>query len=249
MHIFAQAFWLPKAGNSIEEYEDAFWPELKIDQCAEAFKFAVADGATTTSFSGLWARMLVRAYCEGQLAQTKLSKFLPDLQKEWFEQIGKKPLPWYAEEQLRRGAFSSLIGLTLKEFIFNEKQRYKWEAMAIGDSCLFQVRGGRLIHPFPLVRSEEFNNRPYLLSSNPSSNNHLKENVVRRKGAWESGDEFYLMTDALACWFLKSIEENDNPRELLRDIVTSDQFADLITELRKSRVIGNDDVTLLRIDT
>jgi hypothetical protein len=70
MHILAQAFWLPKAGNNIDEYEDAFWPRRQIDASAEAFSFAVADGATETSFSKLWAEMLVRALrCSREVTQ------------------------------------------------------------------------------------------------------------------------------------------------------------------------------------
>src|SRR5712664_4061192 len=108
MHVVAQAFWLPKAGNTLEEYEDAYWPERPVDQKTDAFSFAVADGATETSFSDVWAKMLVRAYCQRQLSDKKLSKSLPRLQSTWLKLVSGKPLPWYAEEKLRSGAFSSL---------------------------------------------------------------------------------------------------------------------------------------------
>src|SRR5215470_18933692 len=127
MHILSQAFWLPKAGNSKEEYEDAFWPEQQIDLGTEAFSFAVADGATETSFSGLWAKMLVRAYCSGKLADKKLFKSLPNLQRRWLEHVNKTPLPWYAEEKLRSGAFSAIVGLTIRHVASHNGELARWE--------------------------------------------------------------------------------------------------------------------------
>jgi hypothetical protein len=83
MHVLAQPFWLHKIGNAPEEYEDALWPEQLTDTEGKLFRFAVADGATETSFSGMWADILVRAYGQGQLNARNLLKSLPSLQKEW----------------------------------------------------------------------------------------------------------------------------------------------------------------------
>jgi hypothetical protein len=251
MHILAQAFWLPKAGNSKEEYEDAFWPERQIDQSAEAFSFAVADGATETSFSGLWAKMLVRAYCRGKLAERKLFKSLPALQKRWLECVSKPPLPWFAEEKLRSGAFSSIVGLTIRHDTSRNGELARWKALAIGDSCLFQVRGNKLITSFPYTDSGQFNSRPSLLSSNPIYNDGILNSGMQKSGSLDEGDTFYLMTDALACWFLRAVELNQKPWEILRDFATSDEmasFSDWIANLRKAHLIRNDDVTLLRVE-
>src|SRR5262245_58112070 len=111
MRVSAQALWLPKAGNTPEEYEDACWPqEPVIDREAARFRCAIADGATETSFSGLWANQLVREYCR----QTSVKQFvgsLPRLRQEWQWQVSAKPLPWYAEEKARSGAFAAFLGL------------------------------------------------------------------------------------------------------------------------------------------
>lgn len=247
MHVMAQAFFLPKAGNTTSEYEDAYWPQKTIDRSAETFSFAIADGATEASFSGLWATMLVRAFCKGWLTDTRLDASLTVLQKKWFQKVSKKPLPWYAEEKMRSGAFSSLLGLTLIKHKLNVIHKGRWQAMAIGDSCLFQVRQRRIIKPFPYVESKQFNNNPLLLSSNPVRNMDVKANIVWQKGIWMIGDEFYLMTDALACWLLQTLEDNDSPVELLRDIGDNKQFSEIISELRESKRIRNDDVTFFRI--
>ena len=99
MHVLSHAFWVSKAGNTVDEYEDAFWPKRPIDCNAEGFSCAVADGATETSFSGIWANILVRTYCKGHLKESVFLKSLPKLQKTWRNLVGNKPLPWYAEEK------------------------------------------------------------------------------------------------------------------------------------------------------
>src|SRR5579862_2824599 len=107
-----QVFWMPKEGNTLAEYEDAFWPREK--QIGDTFplRLAVADGATETSFSGLWARLLVAAYGRGRLAEGNLQSALDQIRHVWRRAVGQKPLPWYAEEKLRSGAYASLLGLT-----------------------------------------------------------------------------------------------------------------------------------------
>src|SRR4051812_45209913 len=115
MHASIRAFWLPKVGNSPSEYEDAFWPRKPFDANSTHIRLAVGDGATEASFSKLWARQLVRAYGNGVLTPDSISGGLAGLQTLWGRLVGREPLPWYAEEKLRDGAFSSLVGLTIED--------------------------------------------------------------------------------------------------------------------------------------
>jgi hypothetical protein len=248
MHLRAQPFWLPKAGNPVEDYEDAFWPRQTIDREVARSSFAVADGATETSFAGIWAEMLARAWCRGQLSRRRIPSSLPDLQRAWLSRVRSGPLPWYAEEKLRSGAFSSLLGLTLGNGV--EEGAGTWHALAVGDSCLVQVRAGRLLSAFPLTSAEEFHSRPVLLSSNPAGNRNMGEHVLCVNGTWEGGDRFYLMTDALACWFLRSVELDQDPCVILDELARGeeiDPFAALMAELRASGSMRNDDLTLLAV--
>jgi hypothetical protein len=246
MQLSLRIFWLPKRGNTSEEYEDAFWPAEPVNVDSERFCFAVADGATESSFAGPWARLLVRAYCRDQLSEKKIRKQLPRLQREWYSSIESASLPWYAEEKLTQGAFATMVGLTLNDW---RTKGLAWDSTAIGDSCLFQVRDGEIITSFPLARSEEFNNRPMLMSSN--SNNWSEElaHVARARGVWEPADEFYLMTDAVACWFLRSVENGERPSAVLDRLNEKPDFEGWIESLRESGSIRNDDVTVLRISS
>ena len=116
MHVMARALWAPKAGNRSDEYEDAFWPQRTINRTVNrsgSFRFAVADGATETSFAGLWARRLVRAYGSGCFAGRNWQNQLRREQAAWYAEVLQKPLPWYAEEKVHSGAFAALLGLEL----------------------------------------------------------------------------------------------------------------------------------------
>lgn len=246
MQVSAYPYSVQKAGNRVEEYEDAYWPLDPVDACGTSFSFAVADGATEASYSKVWARLLVEAYCKGQMQEPGLSETLLNLQTMWTESVGAQPLPWYAEEKIRDGAFSSLLGLTIQEGESSGLASGVWEAIAVGDSCLFQVRDDELISRFPLNHSEQFNSRPALLSSNPTSNERLPEFVFNTRGEWHVGDVFYLMTDALACWFLKAVEDGGKPWKIKR--APQGDFEIWISKLRKEGVIRNDDVTMYRVE-
>ena len=66
MRLFYEAMWIQKAGSPEEEYEDAFWPRRSVSgESRQKETFAIADGATESSFSGVWAKQLVRRILSG----------------------------------------------------------------------------------------------------------------------------------------------------------------------------------------
>lgn len=244
MWVRARAVWVSKAGNSRGEYEDAFWPERACRE-ARIFRAAVADGATETSFSGLWSRLLVKAYARGRLSTRRWEYSLAPLQQQWQSEVARVPLPWYAEEKVRQGAFSSLLGLTLDS---RAHDHIHWRALAIGDSCLFHVRSGRMLTSFPLTNSAEFDSRPSLLSTNSRWNASVPSEATQRRGVAQPGDSFCLLTDALACWFLAENEVGGCPWiELATNSVSLERFENWVGSLRAHGRLRNDDVTALTI--
>ena len=236
MRIRCNAFWLQKAGNSEDEYEDAFAPGYPAEGDWEEFRCAVADGATETSFSGLWAQILADAFVEQRLTRLQ-SEYLAPLSSQWHTAIeartAHKPLPWYAVEKLEKGAFSSLMGLC----IYGDGN---WRALCVGDSCLFHVRPKQAIRAFPYHTPDEFNNHPALLSTDTGAVFEART----ARGKWRDGDYFLLMTDALAHFFLS--------QRKLRGMLAADSlnqagFAAMIEAARSDRICRNDDVTLVKI--
>jgi len=249
VQVVAKAFWLPKAGNTEAEYEDAFLPRHPEQRRLRSFRCAVADGATETSFSGMWAKQLVRAFCSCTPDALILTA-LPALQQRWLTTVQRRPLPWYAEEKVRSGAFAALLGLVLVDST-EPGGPGQWRATALGDSCLVHMRNETILARFPVQDAASFTNQPHLLSSNPSYNERAAKHLVTTGDGWCSGDTFYLMTDALAHWFLSEAEAGRQPWAVLRDLDTKDQskpFADFVADLRQTKSMRNDDVTLLRVE-
>ena len=235
---------MPKHGNSEAEYEDA------SSVANDRVRFAVADGATETSFSGAWARQLVRAFTNRKLSIPIALEELKPLQIKWKENAHRHPLPWYAEEKVNSGAFAAFVGLEFSQEHSDAGTQNVWQATAAGDSCLVQVRGDEIIKAFPLTDSASFNNCPNLLASSPALNGNETELVFKTTGSCGCDDVFFLMTDALACWFFKEREQGNKPWMLLRDLDTQGNvsFEKFISVLRSAGRMKNDDVTLLRID-
>lgn len=250
MRVSARAFWAAKAGNDSAEYEDSYYPRDEIIGDEHAlFRFAVADGATETSYSGIWATQLVRSFCRGRLDRIEPSDPIQHLREGWRRAVSRKPLPWYAEEKVRAGAFAAIAGLLLEDGKDRET-RGPWRAVALGDSCIFQLRGKKLLARFPIEKSEQFNNSPVLLSSiRPQS--EPDPAIQTYASTWREGDTFYLMTDAIACWFLKEWESGSVPADVLRNLTPDEpgtSFEPWLNTLRLGHSVRNDDVTIVRIE-
>lgn len=236
-------YWAPKAGNTADEFEDAFWPGRGGRYGGESLRCAVADGATETSFAALWARLLVSGFGRRRLPPHRLRDALLPLQAKWRAETTTRPLPWYAEEKLRSGAFSSLLGVTLSAAAGTD--RTVWRAWTVGDSCLLIVRDGEVRTAFPLQSAAEFTSRPHLLSSLPGGNSGLERVVAWAGGECAPGDVLYLLTDALACWFLACHESGGAPWHVLDDARRS--FGGWVESERAAARLRNDDVTMVRV--
>jgi hypothetical protein len=263
----SQGFWLPKAGNSDADYEDAF----AITQSS----VAIADGATESSFARVWAEALVEGFTNEHAVEAELEPTLEDsggrwwttrdlreyvapLQRAWKAKVPWDRLAWFAEDKARSGAFATLL---VFQFLrdsprVGEEQELKchgaepglrWQALAIGDSCLFQIRDDTIRVAFPLVLAEQFNSRPILLSSNAANNDRVWETVTICYGDCRAGDTFLFATDALACWIMTEAEAGDKPWHALCGLESQAEFSALVTRLREHHSIRNDDVTLVRI--
>jgi len=252
--VWCRAYWAPKESCTDEEYEDAFgwWPRgRQLDGVAgDRFCFAAADGATVSSYSGIWARQLVLGFVTGKLREDNLAEALPDFSRRWLRRTPKRALPWWAEQALDRGAFAALVGLRL-EGNGTKAGTWSWNGLAVGDSCLVHMRERNVQVSFPIRRADQFGTTPVLLSTDASA---LDAALAERKtiaGLAITGDRFYLMTDALAQWFLTESERGNEPWAVLQDFDldrAAPPFREWLAGVRQAGRIRNDDVTLLRIE-
>lgn len=252
LQVHVRSTWLPKAGNSAEEYEDAYFPHHTGKRSGKQLNLAVADGASEGMLSGQWAQILVRSFCRQTNTSARMDELLARAHYSWekwqahyldLRERQNRPVQWYEEPGLRKGAFATLLGLSLAQ----DGDAARWSALALGDSCLFQVRDNQLIAAFPLDQAADFDNRPFLLASNPALNKGLNDHVHQMEGDAQSGDRLLMMTDALAQWFLHDCETGGTPWTVF-DLTTQHDFEQWIQTLRHEHTIRNDDVTLLALD-
>jgi hypothetical protein len=237
--IRSRALSLPKRGHRADECEDA------AAAAPERGRFAVADGAAESCHSGLWARLLAEAFVENTERRPAWGAWLPPLQERWAGSVrqppGSGPLPWYLDARLRQGAFATFLGLVV--------EGDGWSAVAVGDSCLFHVRDGRLLRAFPLSRAAEFNSSPWLVGSRTSPLEVPGKQGARAEGDWRGDDRLWLMTDALAHWFLREAEGGGRPWLPLERLLgqPDEAFAAWVEEQRQAGRLRDDDVTLLAV--
>ena len=246
-------FWLPKAGNAAGEYEDAYracYPASfdGNDEGETTARMAVSDGASESAFAREWANTLTAAFVTrplnlGALTEDALREWLAPAQKEWHKRVPWSEIPWHGEAKARAGAFATLLGVTVAA-ASEDPARLSWNAMAVGDSCLFIVRDDSLHTSFPLEDPSLFDNNPSLICSNPAGTDGLWQRAERARGECEDGDLFLLASDALARWLLVEAAAGRKPWETLMSL-DEDSWPGWVEEQRDAASMGNDDMTLL----
>ena len=97
-----QALHLPKRGNSADEYEDAWAAD------PDRGRFAVADGASESTYAALWSRLLVESFVAARRPWNELH-WVDESQHRWAGSVDALDLPWYAEMKREQGAFATLL--------------------------------------------------------------------------------------------------------------------------------------------
>ncbi|HEX8281872.1 MAG TPA: protein phosphatase 2C domain-containing protein [Pyrinomonadaceae bacterium] len=236
-------FVLPKEGSTDEECEDA----LAFD--AGALRFAVADGATEAFDARRWAERLAREWVGAVRAPLTAGEFGAWLgeQAEWLHASweGRK-LAWYAEEKRRAGSFAAFVGLRLEA----SQGRAGWRALALGDSCLVQRRGGETVASVPLKSPEEFGSTPPLVPSRESLRAAALSRVVEAEGRAEPGDTFLLATDALSAWYFEALARRPEAAQEFDSLLAASDNESLAALVRRERAAArmrDDDVAAVRI--
>ena len=125
--------------------------------------------------------------------------------------------PYHAEPWVRQGAFATFLGITISAW----NGCYHWQAVAVGDTCLFHTRGGILLDAFPLENSQQFSNAPRLVGVAQPGEDVRQRCQFWRDGRSQPGDYLWAMTDALAQWFLAEQERGQSPWEELQGVLAA----------------------------
>jgi hypothetical protein len=244
------ALCAPKEGNSTEQYEDAYAYTLLAGNNASdppdfreakyPVRVALADGASSAVFAREWAELLVTTFAEHGFppTDTEAAQTIAALGHTWRARTEGKATAWWAQEKMTTGSAATLLVVTW------DREHLLWEAVSVGDVCVFLVRNNRLRYGFPLTRSAGFSDRPELISTEIGSRATLPP-VVRYVEQYQEGDRFLLMTDALSHYFLSQFEKRQRPWNRLPQ--STEELHRWLHIERDSGALKNDDVTLIDI--
>ncbi|MFG1519612.1 MAG: hypothetical protein AAE977_03940 [Thermoplasmataceae archaeon] len=236
--IVVKDFHAPKLGSRETDYEDAFAYDLELG------RFAVADGASDSIFSGLWARSLSETFVNSNLKTDNEETFIHDLVRisrdKWYREIKWNDLKLFVKNKAINGSFSTFIGV---ETVHSDSfERLK--ITSVGDSCFFYINGSELVS-FPLSRPEDFNISPMLIWSGYgapfTSEFRWKSPVYKSLSTNIPGNEFVLATDALSKWIMEFYPES-------WEIIHGSNLREYFEEAVKKKQIRNDDLTLVIVE-
>jgi hypothetical protein len=243
MNLTLYHFITYKKAESLNDCQDAF----EVNK--EHSRYAVADGATRSFFPKCWAELLVKHFCETpdlSLEGKNWKEWLVPIQAAWYKRVKKRVKArnqFYLTNSFnaREPAVATFIGLEI------DKVEWKWQAIIIGDSCLFH-KSNSGFKSYLIEKSEDFTSHPAAFASFPERNHY---NPTFIGGDIQSGDLLILATDALAKWIVQHEEAGQLEAALnqLKQIKTNkqfDSFVDLARGHENIRLV-NDDVTLMLI--
>ena len=208
-------------------------------------KFSISDGVSKSFFPKFWAEELVKEFVSKEkIADENL--FLSQCQEKWLKKIteivNKPTVKWFTQNAFNKKspALATFVGLQ-----FFEKEK-KWEASALGDSFLFFVPKKIKTFEDSIILSSKkepiiFDNFPDYFSS---IGEKFKGKRKSKSGKLQDGT-FYLMTDALAEWFINEKENAIGKIDVWQNQKDFERFVD---EERQTEKLGNDDSAILIIN-
>ncbi len=213
---------------------------------------AIADGVSSSLFSGPWAAILAEAVvaespnpCDAE----EFAGWLRQQRERWTASIDTSSLAWFQKAKLPMGAFSTLLYARVCELENVHEGTfggYRLVAFALGDRCLFQIRGGELVRSFPLDAAEQFEADPIVLGSVDLGRDHMLEFAFLDEVCYP-GDELILCTDAVAEWAVRCYAGGQPP--VWSDFweMSEDDWQSGVVWLRQERQMRIDDATMLML--
>ena len=200
---------------------------------------AIADGATQSFKSEIWADLLVRKFLDTpELTKQTFQKFVQEAGLEFnarkFEPSPDPMIALLERDSKVRGGYATFVGARIN------KLRMEVSFIAYGDCLIAIEKRGRLSF-IPFSTPDELrSNKGFLSSREPNSASFNEEYVVCATLSFDEDTRFYLATDAMAIYLLKN-------RTAIHDVAscqTFDEFKQYIIDRWDRREIEEDDITL-----
>jgi len=244
MRFESRVFALAKDDECPEENQDA-WRTDSARGIA-----AIADGVASSIFAGPWARILTEATVAEPPDpddREAFGQWLARRRESWVAEIDVADLAWHQKPKLREGAFSTLLWVEITPIDQTDRQPHdpwRLRAFAVGDSCLFHVRGKELLRTFPVEEAAELEADPVVIGSIDLNRDEMVA-FESFEALCRPGDLLVLATDAVAEWAFWQRDAGTPPAWEDYWTKTDEAWQEEIGSLRHERQMRYDDATLL----
>ncbi|HEY3993808.1 MAG TPA: protein phosphatase 2C domain-containing protein [Ktedonobacteraceae bacterium] len=230
---------------------DAFSCEDAVRADLAQGLFVLADGAGTTLFSNIWARVLVEYFLQVPLLSNdpfEVEWWIRQAQNRYHQEV--PPLPassWSARQKARdQGSYATLAALRVLK---QDAHSLQVEFLAVGDSCLLICKADeRALQTFPYTRPEEFDSAPICLPSMLILFDRAFHHCLLQPHTFAPGDQVMLATDAVARWIISAGKGScTDANEAFHNVAeqTPDSWPAFVEECRQYRGMVDDDSTAL----
>lgn len=226
------SFGVPKLGNGNLEWEDA------AAHSEERGLFAVSDGAASAYRAQLWSYLLAAGFLDLDKVPGSDEVFFAWTSKMadvWQRETAvSDSAPYYVRHAQERGSHATFLGVAVRS-------DGGFDAIAVGDTCVFQISRGVVASAFPVTDPDAFGYSPDLLGTNGAQ----VPSVHRLRGRLDPGDVLVAATDATSEWLLRTAAAGDSSaaRALTGPIDAAEQA---VASAQRTGDLRNDDVAVVR---
>jgi hypothetical protein len=213
--------------------------------------FAIADGAGTTLFSNIWAKVLVECFVSLPLLSED------PFEVEWWvrqaQELYKQRMPqlsnvaWNAQQKMQSEAsYATLATLRISRI---QEDAAQAEFLSIGDSCIFLRKAqSEQFTAFPVMQVADFDKPPICFPSKLSLFNRSFHRCITQSVTLSAGDTLLLATDAVSRWLVSAgkgrfAQPIDAWQALCEQ--TAESWPAFIRECRERNEMVDDDSTAL----
>lgn len=226
---FLQSFTTAKDPGIQESNEDAWaWD-------ADKARAAVFDGATESFAAQRWSGLLSEKW------QTGDENWVGSAQGAYAQAMEGVELTWAQEAAAERGSFATFASV--------RAVTGGVELEIVGDSCVFLIKGNRIVRSAPFTEETQFSSAPQALASaailSESNEKAVSEAIWRLAIEPGTVEEVLLATDAISAWLLGDNRETRMGQLLA--VSDAEAFKQLVHAERETGRLKADDSTVVRL--
>lgn len=213
--------------------------------------FALADGAGTTLFSNIWARVLVRCFLQVPLLSNdafEVEWWIRQAQQQYQQEVPSlSTSSWNARQKAhQQGGYATLATLRVRK---HDEQSIDLECLTIGDSCLLlRKAGANSLQTFPYTRPEDFDAAPICFPARAALFDRSFHQCLVHNYTLAAGDQALLATDAVARWIMSAGKASYNDASEAFQAITEQtprSWPTFIEECRQKGMMDDDSTALL----